>query len=762
MVEVVKPINIQAILLLSLVFPAHAYEVYISPDGSDSNPGTKLRPFQSLVHAQETAAKQIAEKGLSEEIVILIAAGNYYFDKTLTLDSKVSGTPDKPIVFRAVEGAKPVFSGGRPIDVSNAQLATSPDVLSRLNPVGRGKIHAVKINESNMRSLLAKDSAKLSLDSQMMNLARYPNVGYGHIDKILDKGAVYAHGRTKGAPPKYTMDAPIGAVFTVLDKDIRPWAKEFTRIKKAKVTGYLSYDWCKESHRIASMDEVGIKLLEYSRYGVIKKEKIPRRLVVSNFLYELDEPGEFYYDDQNGMLYLWPFRDDIKNARLSLWAGVSFAEIKGASCIKLENLTIEGVAQGKAVVYIKNSEDIRLAGCIIRNCSRPAVIIEGGKNCGILSCDIYDVPHHVTLNGGNVQKLIPSGHYAVNSHFTQIQASDYYGRIQLRGVGQIFRNNLVHNFIGQVMTVGDNDHRIEYNEFFNIGIEEGDGGTIYSGAQMTSWGNIYRHNFLHHLMCVPQAHPRGGIYPDDGDMGDTITENLFYKAAHRAVLINGGAGQTVRKNIFLQGHIGIYNREVGCEKTWLDQARYDKGELKRGDKTDYLWKTEQVVGKAGWNKEPWISRYPLFAKIMNQEKRRFWPIECDFSDNYFCGNFRNIEYRVGWGPADIKDISKAKHIHSENNRSIPMHVFKDPSVLNFNYTSDQTAKRLPDIQFERIGLYQDAYRTNPPNKKRYRKAVRNKLVKRKSFDDKAKYDPKTICDLIYFNTGELLIQSSCY
>ena len=202
MVEVVKPINIQAILLLSLVFPAHAYEVYISPDGSDSNPGTKLRPFQSLVHAQETAAKQIAEKGLSEEIVILIAAGNYYFDKTLTLDSKVSGTPDKPIVFRAVEGAKPVFSGGRPIDVSNAQLATSPDVLSRLNPVGRGKIHAVKINESNMRSLLAKDSAKLSLDSQMMNLARYPNVVYGHIDKILDKGAVYAHGSTQGAPPQ--------------------------------------------------------------------------------------------------------------------------------------------------------------------------------------------------------------------------------------------------------------------------------------------------------------------------------------------------------------------------------------------------------------------------------------------------------------------------------------------------------------------------------------------------------------------------------
>ena len=114
---------------------------------------------------------------------------------------------------------------------------------------------------------------------------------------------------------------------------------------------------------------------------------------------------------------------------------------------------------------------------------------------------------------------------------------------------------------------------------------------------------------------------------------------------------------------------------------------------------------------------------------------------------------------MGWGPAEIKDISNVKHIRSENNQAISMHVFEDPSVLNFNYTSDQTAKQLPDIQFERIGLYQDAYRTNPPNKNRYRKTVRDKFFKQMPFDNKAKYDPKTICDLIYFNTGELLIQN---
>jgi hypothetical protein len=36
-----------------------------------------------------------------------------------------------------------------------------------------------------------------------------------------------------------------------------------------------------------------------------------------------------------------------------------------------------------------------------------------------------------------------------------------------------------------------------------VGIEEGDGGASYSGAQMWSYGNILRYNFYHHLMKYP-------------------------------------------------------------------------------------------------------------------------------------------------------------------------------------------------------------------------------------------------------------------
>ena len=37
-------------------------------------------------------------------------------------------------------------------------------------------------------------------------------------------------------------------------------------------------------------------------------------------------------------------------------------------------------------------------------------------------------------------------------------------------------------------------------------------------------------------------------------------------------------------------------------------------------------------------------------------------------------------------------------------------------------------------------------------------AIKEKFKDRKSFDDRAKYDPKTISDTLYFNTGELLMK----
>ncbi len=742
-------------ILASLVQAAKTERLIIV--GADRHPAEVIPLAQALDQIRGIIEKDGYPK---DGITVIIEPGDYSYEQTLRFTTVTSGTEEAPITFKVKDGKKATFNGGLKLDTTTAQTVKDPSVLNRLAPIARGKVYQCKIDNHKHQKLLSINSAKLSFNGRMMNLARYPNLGYGHIDRIFDKGAIYAHGRTQGDPPAHSISHPIGGIFSILDKDITPWQTEFQINPKTVVIGYLSYDWYKESHKIASINDGKIKLQGYSRYGILNKEKIPRRIIVSNLLCELDSPGEFYFDDTSGMLFFWPFDPNVNEAELSLWGGKSFARIKNTSNVRFENFIIEGVSQDKAVIEIQDSHNIQLAGCTIRNSSRSAVTINGGSNCGLLACDIYDVPHHITLNGGDTKQLTPSGHYAINCHFTQVQATDFYGRIQLRGVGQIFKNNLVHNFIGQVMTVGSNDHRIEYNEFFNIGIEEGDGGTIYSGAAMWSWGNVYRRNFLHHLMCVPQAHPRGGIYPDDRDQGDTITENVFYKAAHRAILLNGGAGHTVTSNLFLDCHIGVYNTDNGAEKMYNMQADYDSGKLKRGDKMDYIWRTEQAIGKQGWDNEPWKTKYPLFTKIMNQEKRRFWPIECTVTDNCFARTMHGTQFLTK--DADGKRLEvpfeKIDYITANNNKKIRMDVFNDLSTLDFTYRNTNLSGHLPDVQFGKIGLYKDAYRINPPDKTAYRKAVKEKFTRRRSYDPKATYNAKTINRQLYFNTGKLIMK----
>ena len=226
------------------------------------------------------------------------------------------------------------------------------------------------ITDPQLIELLQNPGSMLSLNGKMMQLARFPNVGYAHIDKILEKGAVYAQGRTFGDPPSYSMAEPVGGEFTIHEQPSGDWEKEFGRVQKAKVTGYLAYDWHKQSHKIASIKEGRIRLLEYSRYGIIEAEKIPRRLFVTNLLCELDQPGEWYYDDDDSVLFIWPFEPVDESTELGVWAGPAFAELSGVSYTTFQGLTIQGTVFGQGMIVIEGGEHNRIAGCTLKNSTR--------------------------------------------------------------------------------------------------------------------------------------------------------------------------------------------------------------------------------------------------------------------------------------------------------------------------------------------------------------------------------------------------------
>jgi hypothetical protein len=488
---------------------ADATDFYIAPYGRDANVGSRDAPFATLARARD-AVRALKQAGPLPEggVTVWIREGAYRFGTTLHVGPEDSGTADAPVVYRACVGEDVVFDGSRPIDATSLRKVDDAPTLAQLCPAARVNVLEVAIADESVAKALASSGTRLSIDGRMMQLAQFPNEGYCHIDRIFDKGAVYAHGRTMGDVPKYSMKAPIGGVFTIVEPPSGNWEAEFERIQKAEITGYLSYDWYRENHKIAAIRYGAIRLLGYSRYGVLSRERIPRRLVVRNLLCELNRPGEWYFDDDDRTLYLWPFEPIRAETNLGYWSGPPFAVLSDASHVTIRDITVECTASGEGLVVIKGGSDNLVAGCTFRNSTRTGVVLSGGTNNGMVGCDLYDLGGHLTLTGGDLKTLTPAGNYARNNHFTQVESRDLYGRVRIRGVGHVFQNNLLHNFVGQPITVGGNDHVFERNEIFNVGIEEGDGGAVYSGAQMWSYGNVFRHNFLHHLTCVPQAHRR--------------------------------------------------------------------------------------------------------------------------------------------------------------------------------------------------------------------------------------------------------------
>ena len=737
--------------------------IFAAPWGLDSNPGTYAWPKASMQGAIDAAAAYKLANGLPENgLNVYFQGGHYYFDVPATANSSIDGEPGKPVTFKPYNDEDVLFDGSVALNSTGFSLVTDQSVLDRLGSNAAGNVYQCNIGDTSLQDKLSDTYAVVDLDGKMAQVSRYPNIGKVHIDSVLDIGSIYAVGRTPGDPPTYDMDNPIGAEFTVQETDALKWQTEYQTVQKARLTGYLANDWYNETHRIADVSNGAVKLLEYSRYEI--NSNGARRFYVLNLMCELDSPGEWYFDEAANILYVWPYEPITAQTDIGIWNGPEFLSIS-CSYVNFENFTIQGTAigaSGSGMITFVGGDHTQISGCTLKNTTRPAVAFLSDcttTNSGIIGCDLYDASSHLNLYGGRADEneITPAGNYAINCHFTQVQSRDYQGQIVARGVGNIFKNNLVHNMPSDAIKPGGNDNIIELNEMFNCGFESGDGGAMYWANAMWSYGNVFRNNFLHHLMCTPGLHPKGGIYPDQHDAGDTFEENVFYKAAHRAILLNGGAAHRVERNIFLEGYIGLYQTESYAQGAYDDIPLYDNGTLTRGDVGDYIWRTEQVVGVEGWNNEPWLSHYPLFATVMNQEMMRFWPIENYYNDNMFYGNAdSNLQYRFSSTSTTTDFAALPSYISASGNRDITPDVFVDPSKLNFKFVDDAPVWA-PAIPFQNVGLYIGDGRTAMPDKDTYREIIKEHFAGRPSYDDSASYDPATVNDLIYYNTGELLM-----
>jgi hypothetical protein len=546
-------------LLLSCALALSAADLYVSPKGSDQNPGTLAKPFLSLDAARD-AARALPR---TAPITIWLGAGTYTRSASLSL-----GAADSGVTWRAAEGAQVRIVGGRPVSGFKKWRGSILRAdIKKQAVTDYGTLKSRGFHRFNVAAL------ELFFNGRPMTLARWPNVGWAHLaDATVEKS------KDQFA---YAGDRPAR------------WAKA----PDAWVHGYWMWDWAESYDRIESIDTAAHVIHTAEPRGVYGY-RAGQRWQALNLLEELDEPGEWFLDRKAGQLYFWP-PAPLKGAEVM----VSMLEqplvaMEGASHIELRD--IEFAYTRADAVVIHGGEGNRLAHCTLANIGNRGVVIEGGRGHGVADSEIRDTGEGgILLTGGDRKTLTPSGHFAERNHIHDFSrwVRTYTPAVMMTGVGSRVVGNTIHNAPHTAILLNGNDHLIEHNDIHTVAMETGDVGGFYLGRDWTERGNTVRSNYFHNL-----GHGDvNAVYLDDCASGTIVQGNVIHRA-HRGVMIGGGHDNRIEGNKFIDCDMGIHfdARGLGWAAFWFsgkDSTLFDR------------------LKAMPFESEPWRSRYPQLLTI---------------------------------------------------------------------------------------------------------------------------------------------------
>lgn len=582
-----------------------------------------VKPGDSLEGVRDAVRKLTAEQRKGG-VEVVLAAGRYRLGNTLKFEAADGGAEGAPVTWRAADGADVVLCGGEEIDGAAFRKVEDAETLAKLgadNP-NRGKV--VWADISGMKLDYLRDYKKLLgrkqevrmpmfypevfVDGERMTAARWPNEGWATIEKHVDRGTMRNDGsvgdalghKKKGAEKK---EEPRGGTFKFAgDRPLR-WAKA----PRVWLHGFWCFDWydsvipvekiCAESNTIT--------FAAMHTYGVRQGNPSPRRWRAVHLLEELDAPGEFFADGESKRLYMIP-KGDLAGKRVSV-AGRHYplVSVSKAKHLRLAGLRIEeGYAQG---VTVEGSSRVEITDCRITNVRLQGVTVTGSEKCRVAGCDVTETgTGGVRLEGGDRKKLVRGDNVVEDTlvrNFSQ-HCLTYASGVHLIGVGNTARHCEISGAPHMAVGVYGNDHLFEYNVVSNVCMSSDDAAAYYKGRNPSCRGNVARWNFWSEIGS-PRGHGNAAIYFDDGDGGDVVFGNVFYRCGEPGF---GGFG-----TVFCHGgHSNLVDNCIFVE-------------------------CKRPLGSAPWNQKRWESflASPLMVKRLRQE--------VDVTDETWTGRYPELK-----------------------------------------------------------------------------------------------------------------------
>lgn len=262
-----------------------------------------------------------------------------------------------------------------------------------------------------------------------------------------------------------------------------------------------------------------LKSIQYNSWGC--RDKAKNTFFLFNAIEALDAPGEWFYDEMSGIIFLYPAEGQELLSDFSITcsnpAEFAILAMNGAENVVLDGLTFSGASYHG--VTISGGRNIVLQNCSFSNSRRHNLTMNETLDSAIIYCDFSNSGSAMLniVNSAATLAMTPSDNVIQNNVFHNPRLSQH---VALNWGG--CRLVVSHNYFSNTTTNGSGavECILEYNRFEGGSRDVTDGGMIYaSGA--TSRGNHYRNNLFHMFNVTHQA-----VYNDTMGSGNYMYYNV--------------------------------------------------------------------------------------------------------------------------------------------------------------------------------------------------------------------------------------------